>query len=595
MNKKEELIKNIKVYDRINREKNLSQRKKSRFKIRLASLALTVTLLLSGCGKYSESQQRIYDETHSSSSIQNSQIDGIKNDSEIEFELESNDSNGLEEIASTDLKYYEYILNQSVSFTNLNNVAIQNISNSVNVEYPFSDISNIKTSYNRYQIVPAHQTYETNSKIIEGRLTPQELFSIVIENNEKYKNENKYTMHGTLDDDYILSICEVICDTLKNELPKLNYSDNLDDLSYNILDLCIFKTPTTANAQITDDNCLIVSETQIANYAALNGVDEQVTFKKTITHEIEHLIQKLSTQSKNDLNIERGYGFMYAFEDIEVNSMYWNWFIESSAEKLAASFYDIKPMSYTYMINYLNTLILVNSFDDNIKVDDVPRLTQQSNINEIFRLFGCSTEESKIELLNMMYAIEIIQIEPKDFFVKYNNQLGREATDEEIIEIKIELKNSLCQTYTKYFYNNLSEKLTNSSILVSDIYKLIALYEADLNYHISYANQDRFAQIEVFMENYVSIQNEFFEQLSKQLGISIEEVRNSYEIYNTTITTPKKSILKGTTTPGTDMSISIFSEEKNEFLNTVFTNIGVDKTNTIFENYQEYSNKYQKN
>lgn len=595
MNKKEELIKNIKVYDRINREKNLSQRKKSRFKIRLASLALTVTLLLSGCGKYSESQQRIYDETHSSSSIQNSQIDGIKNDSEIEFELESNDSNGLEEIASTDLKYYEYILNQSVSFTNLNNVAIQNISNSVNVEYPFSDISNIKTSYNRYQIVPAHQTYETNSKIIEGRLTPQELFSIVIENNEKYKNENKYTMHGTLDDDYILSICEVICDTLKNELPKLNYSDNLDDLSYNILDLCIFKTPTTANAQITDDNCLIVSETQIANYAALNGVDEQVTFKKTITHEIEHLIQKLSIQSKNDLNIERGYGFMYAFEDIEVNSMYWNWFIESSAEKLAASFYDIKPMSYTYMINYLNTLILVNSFDDNIKVDDVPRLTQQSNINEIFRLFGCSTEESKIELLNMMYAIEIIQIEPKDFFVKYNNQLGREATDEEIIEIKIELKNSLCQTYTKYFYNNLSEKLTNSSILVSDIYKLIALYEADLNYHISYANQDRFAQIEVFMENYVSIQNEFFEQLSKQLGISIEEVRNSYEIYNTTITTPKKSILKGTTTPGTDMSISIFSEEKNEFLNTVFTNIGVDKTNTIFENYQEYSNKYQKN
>lgn len=599
MERENELIKNLKVYDRVNREKNLKQRKKSHFKLRLASLAITVSLLLSGCGGYNEFQQKIYDagkETSISQTqivVEQHDIESPSSDSENKEE-EKSENIGLEELPSIDLQYYNYIINQTISFSPTNVAAVKNISNSINPVYPFSNISNISESYNRYQQVKSHPQYEINQKIINGELTAQELYSIVIKNNTAYKNENKYSIHGNLEDSYVLSICEVICDTLKNEIPKLEFKDNLDDLSYSIFNLCIFKSATTANAMLTDDNCLIVAPTQISNYASLNNVEVEVVFKKSITHEIEHLIQKISSIARKDLNINRGYGFMYSFDDVKVNSMYWNWLIESSAEQLAVDYYGINPMSYTPMINYLNTLILINSFDDNFGVKDIPRLTQQSDINKLFSIFGCNSNESKMELLNMMYAIEIIQIEPEDFFEVYNGQLGREAEYEEVTQMKIELKNSLCQTFTKYFYNNLSSKLQGSLMSVEDIYKLISLYEADLNMHISYSDETRFDSIKEFMESYLLIQDEFFEQVSSGLGLDINEIRSGYAAYNSAVTSPRKSILHDTTTPGTDMSIELFNQEKNSFLNTVFTNVGSKKTDTISQTYINYSKNYQK-
>lgn len=574
------MINNLKCYERMIREKDKKTRKRANYKVMLASLALGVTLVLTGCGP-NEYQQRILDAGNGVSNQTQTQVQYNQTSPEI----------GISDLNNIDLVFYNQLLEQQVSFSDINTMSVYSVVEDVNPIYPYTDISNVNLAYERYQQIPTAITFNINQKIINGELTAQELFNMVKANNAAYREQNRYSIHVELDDNYIMSVCEIICDTLKKEIPKLQYSDNYDDISYNIMNLCIFKSATFVNAQVTDDNCLIVSPNQIENMKTINDCEQAP--EMIISHEAEHLIQKIANNSREQLGTTRAYGFNFAFENLDVNSMYYNWFIEASSEQLTSEMYGLPPLVYEPKIGYLNSLILVTDFNDNLSANYIPRLSQQSDINRLFDAFGCNTNEEKIELLNMMYAIEVVQEEPEDFFNIYESRLGREVTENELIQIKIDLKNSLCQTLTKYFYKKFSTTLSSKEVSVEQIFKLISLFEADLNMHISYKDDARFDSIKEFMEEYLNIQNEFFEQLSQQLGVSIEDIINSYDYFNENIELPRVSLFKSEIEP-VYINVSIFDAEKNEYIETIFNTVSTKKTVSISQKYEELTKNNQK-
>ena len=239
-------------------------------------------------------------------------------------------------------------------------------------------------------------------------------------------------------------------------------------------------------------------------------------------------------------------------------------------------------LQYKTKIGYIDTLTFSLLLNEDFKPYDIERLTQQQSLDKVFETFHCETEEQKMEFLNMMEAINIIQEEPEDFMSIYENKiLGHEASDDDLATMKVELKNGVCTTITKYFYRSLTEKLARENISVSDIFSLISIFEADMNVHITYAKDGAYEARKDFFDNYSNIQNNFFSELAKSLGVSFDDVLGAYQQYNGAIEV--KLDLSFEPAVYDKMDIECLSNEKDNFVNKIFRNTINNKTASIQE------------
>jgi hypothetical protein len=587
-------MKNLKCYERLLKEKTIKARKRSNFKVKLVSLSLAVTLLLSACSLTNNTNRRdtVPSTTPSYSSQQTTSptVDAAQEEVITESEIDRIINSHIENSTPEQESYYQGIYSQNISFSAINNTAVQSSINNINVQYPYTNISSVETAYNRYQQMQDFVVSPIDQKIISGKLTADELALIVIENNKNYRENNRFVSYGDLDIDYIKKVCAVICENLPKVIESLDTDDILDDVTSTISSLCIFKSATGNNASITGKNCLLVTPFAIDNMGYIADNDE--AFEITILHELIHLMSKMSIEAEDEIGATEAYGFCFSFPELAVNSLYYNWFLEASAEIIASDMYDSDPMIYQFKIGYLNTLTLVNSFDNNFKVDDLPELTLQQDIEKLFSTFGVTSHEDKMELLNALYAIEVIQEESPDFFAEYEKQLGRKVTDEDVTEVKRDLKQSFCQTITKYFYSNLSEKLGTTKMSVEDIFKIMTIFEIDLNMHILYEDGERIEKTEQFMESYLEIQGEFLEQVASQLGLGVDEVKEAYTSYFMNFKMPKTYAFFADKNETTEQRIMIFDEIKNEFLTKLVVNLEGSRSVTVEQAYNAFQNTY---
>ena len=446
------------------------------------------------------------------------------------------------------------------------------------VSYPYSNLSNVKAAYERYQHLPAREGTVINSLVANLPLDTQQLFDLVKANNAVSIEKNVTLKYFQLEDEEILWACEVICDTINHELPALGNSAMLFDIGSNLADLKISKSPGGGldNGNLTDDNSMYLNPIMLKNMVSLYGEHAD---EATVAHETEHLIQKLSTETRTALSIERGYGFCVAWEDQPVNSMYFNWLIESSAERLAAYSMGCDPITYGSMRGYLDTCTFLNTLQGS-EIKDVPCLTQQPSLEQVFDLFSCVTADEQLELLEMLYAIEVVQVEPEDFMALYKMQLGRELSEEDLIQLKIEMKNAACQTITKYFYRNLSRLLAEQDMPLREVLYLITLFESDLNLHISYADTGRADTIRPFMETYLSTQKAFFNCLSAEMDISEGELDAFFTAFHCREGTPQITIYRNKE-EWSSLEISALSLDVNSFILDFSESVLIKKTAPI--------------
>lgn len=576
------MIHNLKIYKKYKdfyKNKILHRLKFSKL-IKLilpVSTVMCVTTIFSGCvtdqaksfskDESIDNNNPIFD-NDSSSNFSNSSTSDIENDKYV-IEEPDHDS----QLIYDNVRFNEFQLDE-----------LDESINAIKTEYAYSDLYDVEAAYNKYQemeyydassIIPSLTFYHDN------KIDANTLYNVILDNNKQYLLDNEFSTYEEMDSDFIKHVCEIIASTINKELETNTFSTNLDDLLLNLNDLKIFKSLTLTNAYITDDNCLTFSPTGIDAMESITGYDFVQDI--IISHETEHLIQKLSTETREKQKITRGYGYNVEFEDLEVNSLYHNWLIEASAENLATDLYDVDPITYKTKVGYLNSLTFTQILKNDFKVRDIERLTQQQSLSKVFDTFGCDSDDEKIELLNLLAAINILQEEPEDFMNLYKEKILNKAdiTESELVDLKVNLKNGICTTLSKYFYENLASKIYEDGLDARDIYALISIFEMDLGGHISYFDQNGYEARREFFENYVTIQDQFFDIMGQSLGYSGEEIEKSYQSYNASIEVKVDTMFSSAEYD--DIIISNLSDEKNQFITEMFKQYINIKTLSIDE------------
>ena len=124
--------------------------------------------------------------------------------------------------------------------------------------------------------------------------------------------------------------------------------------------------------------------------------------------------------------------------------------------------------------------------------------------------------------------------------------LGHEMSDEELVQLKIELKVGLSKYFSRTFYDNLISKMSSQSVKLEDVFELISTLESTLSTHILYTDESRYDTIKPFLDYYQNIQSAFFQVLANELGLSIDDIEAAYNAFNGKMEIKTNNILNET-------------------------------------------------
>lgn len=468
------------------------------------------------------------------------------------------------------------LLNVAVSLSDDSVSELYEQLDTLDVIYPYADIVNLLDSYDRYLSMKHWEDGTDYGALSRFPLKEGELFDIVKTNNDDFLSEHTIanSLYSPLDDEYLEWVCQVLTDTLNRELSEWDFGTQLDSIDWIIANLKVLKGSTTSNASVTKGAIMQVRKSGADGMVAITGNESAA--EMTITHEVEHLLQSMSTPGMDALGLDQAYGFCYSWADLPVNALHTSWFIEASAEKLASYFYDTEPSTYLSMIGYLDSLTVIAALRG-VEPIEVPRLSQQGSLETVFDLFGRETEEEQIEFLNLLYAIELIQQSPDDFWSIYTEKTGLEQTDENLIEVQRNLKAAACLTMSRMFYENLSQLLVENSITMRELFYLIYTWEFDLSYHLVYDDETRLHNTGVFLEGYTAIQAAFFSTLANNLSSSAEDLTELYNAAHCRARVPETSMLHGDEIWDAE-DIAPFSRKINDFWDSYYQTVSSYKT-----------------
>lgn len=448
------------------------------------------------------------------------------------------------------------------------------------VVYPYGDITHLQDSYDRYLAMAAALPW-TDSTDYGGLsripLKDGELLEIVKANNEEFLavRSIENSLYRPLDDEYLEWVCQVLTDTLDRELTERDFGAQLESIDWTIANLKIVKGATMDNASVTRGALMQVNQATTDAMAGISG--NELGPYMTITHEGEHLLQSMSVPAQEALGLAQGYGFAYSWEELPVNALYTSWFVEASAERLAAYFYETEPETYAAMISYLDSLTVLSALTG-VEPIEVPRLSQQGTLERVFDLFGRETEAEKLEFLNLLYAIQVIQQVPDDFWEVCTAQTGlSQENEDDLIEVQRNLKTAACLTMSRMFYENLAQLLKKSTLTLRELFYLIYSWEFDLNQHLGYDDETRLNTTTPFLEGYPAMQTVFFAVLAESMDSDAETLTDLYNAAHGRAHVPKTSMLHGDEIWDA-ADIAPFSRAVNDFWDDYYQSVSQKKT-----------------
>jgi len=546
------MVKNLKINK--NKLSNLKKFKVSKLGLGLVTITTAISLFLTGCGFDSG-----YDNNWKKNDyyyVPPSVIDGIYDDYDA-----MNDP--LISTDSTDYSNSEMIVT-SETYNNFINYI-----NGINTIYNYESYYNIDAAYSKYNEVINNRA-QSHSHELES-LTVEALVKSVKSNNKEFlkikKAEYTAEFYEEFSDSELRKYCSIIMDIVQNYNNKGLIKD-INEVKCILGDLKIFSRPTMTNAYITDDNCLMISPSMIETLKIKVIGSNQDVEKSTIGHEAVHLIQKSCKDNVYSI------GNSYKFEDLAVNPLFYNWFYEGSAEKLMTNMYNYSPLVYEYYINYINSLGLSTILNNNNYVNQPEETTLSPSLDPLFNMFGCKTENEKKEIIKLMYSLDIIETDTQDFI----DAIDQNMNETELVNIKRNLKGSVCETLTKYFYKNLASLVKEKNIPLNDVFYYITVFEADVDSHIVYGNKEKYDASINFIENYIDIQKNFFNFLSSSNKYTQEEIENMFDGYGL-----KKE------DGSANFDLSYLNSDKKLFFSTMLNKLYNSSTEQIIDVYTRNS------
>ena len=472
-------------------------------------------------------------------------VNATNNDSYIETNLDGYEVETF--VESLDLNYSNGNSNNASNNTKSNNVSVDKASvnnfiskiNKITTNYDYQEVFETSEAVKEMDKIKFDSNIEHSRDFLNGskEVDYKELYELVLDNNKKYQKENDNSLYKKFSKKELKKFCEQFASAI-NFAIKENDSIDLDELSCNLADLKIFEKNTTDVAHMTPDNCLIISEFMFKLMEKTSG--NKNAGRNTLMHEAVHLIQA-SCEHIEQLNPGKNMGISYRFENKDYNIFDLAWIYEGSAEKNVVNMTGDEPLYYKNYVNYVDSLNFVTMLDKKNGANETEKLDLQKDFKKVYEQFEAMSNKDKVELVNMLASINVIQVEPADFVEKYFNVYGKKLdslgddkleSEAEFEEVKLSLKASSMETLTKIFYKNLAEVCSNSNVTIQDAFYLIKTFENDVYLHILYDDKEKVKYNEEYINNYVDIQDEFFYLLSQSKKYSQKDIETLFDKYS---------------------------------------------------------------
>ncbi len=400
--------------------------------------------------------------------------------------------------------------------------------NGINTNYTYASYYKVDEAMRRYNALSSLRN-TPHDGILEN-ITEDALYERVKSNNAVYKaNVKEYTdvFYEDFSDSDLRRYCSIVVQAV-NYYISLGTVDDIHEVKCVLGDLKIFGKSMMTNAYVSDDNCLMISPSMIDSLK-VKDLDGKIDVEfSTIAHEAMHMIQKGCAHNNE---IVYNIGNAFKFEDMSIHPLFYTWFYEGAAERLVNNYRGHHPLVYEYYIYYINSMTLSRVLNRSNSVYGVEQCTLSSSLDPLFTYFGCSAESEKTEFLNMLFSLEIIETDDPEF----KNAVDPNMSEEKLVEIKRDLKNSICETMAKDFYVSLADMFSDGAVPLNDIFYYITVFENDVNSHIVFTDEGKRNSASSFIANYTAIQDEFFRMLSSG-GVytydTIVSMFNSYGLVN---------------------------------------------------------------
>lgn len=425
----------------------------------------------------------------------------------------------------------------SISLSNYDYMNILDSLNSQSNNYRMSEYYGLDQAIDMYNNTQVNKSTDT-SLLTNGRLDTSKLIQVVQKNNSAVTENGKNTLNSFYQDlstSEISMLCEKIAEVVNNKSSEINIKELANTLSR----LKIFKREgSMSNAYVTSDITFVYNPIMSKNYETVQGIggrDNEKTIEGVITHEIMHLTQYSSNDNNNDNGIEAGFCRLYNEEEnkIPVDSLWYSWVLEGSAELGMSKYLNIEPGTYQKKISYIKSYNLAHFNENNTKDNSLENVTFNSTLEEAFQNLGLEEEKEKQDFLNYMYSIEIIQTETEDFWKYYETKTGNKPADEEKTGIRMDIRTDAVKHLTTSFFKNLTDAINEGKITdLNTAFYLMRTWELDTYNHLEYTQTSSFEHAKDFITWYDQTQNTILTAIAQSSSLDPTEVTRMYNDYN---------------------------------------------------------------
>lgn len=407
------------------------------------------------------------------------------------------------------------------------------------VNYDYAEAYNIDAALAEYR----NNTINTVSKHtydirVNGEFDADALYKLVKQNNEAYqearKGEHADGWYKDYSDKQLKEICAMFC-TMLPEIAAADPTVDLDTVCCYLHDLVILgKSGDLSFAGFSMDNRFAVNYDNLTSGGFALRTDDPET--STLYHEMMHAFQFACCDMKKPG--ENRMGIAHIYPDIGVNPLSYYWLLEGSAEMNMNQHLGISPTTYRYMVGYITTLNYISNLGSGDGLVQTEKLCFQRDTGKLFEQLDMTDEEEMREVMKMMFSIEILQKDNSAFYDWYQETYGVDFSDEGIngeeSYLNQRVKEDAVMTMTKIFYRNLARQIHDGDATLQDAYYLIRLWEADIDHHFANNIVGYMMFFHGFYDEYLPLQDTFFEMLADENGLNAENVKQDFQNYSMT-------------------------------------------------------------
>lgn len=410
-------------------------------------------------------------------------------------------------------------------------------------QYTISEYYCVEDALEHYRNTGVQKGNNTEVLNESGKIDENKLYNVVVKNNDACMSNGKNsinTFYKELDESGIRKICGIISDVVNNSCSESEIRKIADTLS----ELKVFKrTGSASNAYVSSELTFVYNPSMSSMYSNVQKIkdsetNEEDVINSVLVHETEHLIQYLSNDRNDENGLESGFCRMYNMpnmpEKVPVDSLYYSWILEGSAELKMSEYLNMEPGTYAKKIAYIDSFNLSRILQTNSTDNYLENLAYSSSIDEVFDKLNIHEEKDKAEFMKLMYSIELTQASSDSFWKYYQEKTGSNLSDDEITKTKMLVREDAVINLSKTYYENLISSVQAGEINdLNTLFFMMRIWEIDAYSHLEY-NKDSVSLecAKRYLQWNSNVQGEIFQLVGKNVNLSEDELKEMYNEYN---------------------------------------------------------------